>query len=361
VVPKSSSEITRDILSAWDDEAEETHAPPVETPQETTVETPVEEEEEEVDVGGGDVPTPAPSEPEEEPQEEQGEEEEEQEEGGEPPDEEEVLSGDPEVAAFLSKYGGDTEKALKGAADLSRLLSRQGQEKNQALQRAAELEAALAQMQAQTAMPTQQILSGEQREWVEQAIESGNTTDYVQAAVQAGEFGLARAVCDASAESEPYTASRLVQYVDQAEQYAAMVWQQQAQAQMGPAQVDRPTLMNVLVEHFPEMPQYEGQMVSTLQTLGDMHPLVQDSRSDDPETAARGIIGVYEIARATAAQVASTRSKVQQRKRAEAEQARGAAVVSSAKATPASSTEPSRTVQIAPGLTLDQLDAAWNE
>lgn len=350
------TEVARQTLSAWQDE----ETPATEEPEPTITDEPeqepeTEEPEEEV-VVGDEVPTPPPSSPDEEEEPPAEEEEEEEEE----PAEETVVSGDPEVAAFLAKYGGDVDKALKGAADLTRLLSRQGQEKNQALQRAAELEQALAEVQAQAQLPTGAVLNQEQRAWVEQAVESENVQGYVQAAVQEGEFALARAVCDAAADAEPYTASRLAHYVDQAEQYAQRLWEQQMMAANQPQEVDRPTLMNVLIEHFPEMPQYESQMVATIERLGPDHPLTQGARSSDPTEAMRSIIDIFEIARVTANQTASTRSTVKRQKRAEADSARAAGVVSSAKATPASA-EPPRTRQIAPGLTLEQLDAAWDQ
>jgi hypothetical protein len=173
----------------------------------------------------------------------------------------------------------------------------------------------------------------------------------VQQAIEAGEFGLARAVCDRWAEESPYEAGRIAQQVDAAE------WQSQQRA-TEPVQVDHEALIGVLVEHFPEMPQYEQQMLTTMSSLGAGHPLVQDAQSNDPETAARGVLGIYEIARAQTASVQTTRTKLKRDGRKAADDARARAVVSSAQATPNAGETP-RSKQIMPGLTLEELDEAW--
>lgn len=343
----NNREVTEQILAAWDDET---------TDEATTTEE------------GDTVPVEAPAEEEtveaeEEPETEEVETEEEDAEAdeGEEGEEEEVVeapqfSDDPEVQAFLAKYQGDPEKALRGAAELQRVLGRQGQEKAVLARKVEELEQQLER--AATLAQTGVFLSPEQQQWVEHAVESGDPRQFVTQALQVEEFDLARAVCEQWAQEQPYDAARLASQVDQYEQQVRTQTQQFQEQQE--VQVDHGALMNVLTEYFPQMPAYEEQMVSTLGALGESHPLVQDARASDPETAARGIIGIYEIARASAATVKTTRAKVRADQQQEADNAREQAVVSSGQTTPAAGETP-RSRQLGPGLTLEALDAAWDQ
>jgi hypothetical protein len=340
------NDVTDQILSAWDEEepAEEVTEEPTDEATEDVVETPEEE-------------TETPEEGEEEAPEEETEEEGEEDEAGEAETEEEVeepegfQSDDPEVQAFINSYQGDLNLALKGAAELRRVLNRQGQEKNSLARQVQELEAELERRASLES--SGHLLTAEQQQWVESAVE-GDPRSYVRAAVEAGEFDLARAVCEAWSEASPYEAARLAQSVDQLEQRQVQLMSS-SQPEM---EVDHRALMGILVEHFPEMPAYEERMVSTLAALGENHPLAQDARSNDPETAARGIIGVYEIARASSASVSKTREKVRVERQQAADEARLNGVVSAGQASPSPEQTP-RPVRITPGLTLEQLDEAW--
>jgi hypothetical protein len=141
----------------------------------------------------------------------------------------------------------------------------------------------------------------------------------------------------------------------EANAYALMQQQQQA------VQVPNPqALIESLLPYFPDLPQYGEKMAEVIGKLGDQHPLVVDARSADPDAAVRGVVGILEIARASSASVSTAREQVRQQQRQEADNARGAAVVSSAKTQPAS-TETPTPVRIGPGLTLDQLDAAFED
>lgn len=338
-------EITEQILGVWSEEAGDV----VDQPEEVDTEEAANEAELEE--------TPAEEPETEEPEEDTDEEEDESGEAEIEEDEElqpTFETDDPEVRAFLARYQDDLEKALKGAVELTRTLNRQGQEKNAALRRAQELET---ELQNRRAMDnTTAYLNEEQRNWVQEAAESGSPRNYVQAAVREGEFQLARAVCEAWADVSPYEAARTAAQVDQAEQVA----REQYFAQQPEPVVDHPALMEVLVQHFPDMPSYEEQMVGALVALGPGHPLAEDARSNDPETAARGIIGIYEIARASTATVKQTREQLKQRRQAAADEARANGVVSSATATPTPTEKPRSQRQLGPGLTLEQLDEAFD-
>ena len=294
----TDQEVTSQILSAWDEMQEEEENAQTDTGgdsdevvtddelsaavvTEPETEEPEEDTEEDTEQAGEDD--------EEEPAEE-GEVDEEEGEA----DEEPVAAGfeteDPEILAYLAKYSGNPEEALKAAANLERVLGRQGRENGQLKDRVRELEVVVQRQQAIT--PTV-VLNQEQREWVETAVESGDPTAFVREALNAEAFDLAHAVCEQWAEERPYEAARLASYVDHYKQQAQ---QQQQQVAQEAVVVDHAAVMEVLVEHFPQMPTYEPQMLSVMETLGANHPLVVDARSNDPETSAHAIIGIYEIA-----------------------------------------------------------------
>jgi len=335
-----ANEVTKQILSAWDDIQEEEQAA-------------VAEPEEEPD-GDGEVPDGADEDEDAGAEEDEGEDEAEAEADEEEVAEEEVevvAETDPEVAAFLAKYEGDTQKALRAATELQRVIGRQGSEKAALAQRVQELETEM--QRAQAFQPGVGYLTAEQNEWVEEAVGSGQPLAYVQRAADDGEFELARAVIEAWGQEQPWEATRAAQQLNQLEQLA--------QAPEPPPPVNRGVLLDVIAENFPEMRSYEAQMVGVLRQLGDNHPLVYDSRSDDANTAARAIIGIYEIARASSASVRSAKAGLKQKHRQEADSERNGAVVSSASSSPTASETPRRSRQLMPGLTLEDLDAAFAE
>jgi hypothetical protein len=348
----SAREVTDQILSAWEDMEDDVaveHGTEVEAQEEEVAtadepETPEAEEAEEPAEEAEEAEEPAAEESEESEESEDSDEDEPEESSADP-----AAYDDPEVQAYVSRYG-DPEKALRAAVELTRVLNTQGREKNQLAARVRELEE---EIQQASAFNSVTVLSDEQRTWVDSAVESGNPRGYVQEAVRVGEYELARAVCEQMSEEAPYDASRLATWVDQAE----LLNVQRAQPEEE-VQVDHSTLMDVLVTNFPQMPEYEEQMVTTLASLGENHPLAQDARSNDPETAARGIIGIFEIARATNVKVAATRAKVKQEKRQAADSVRTDGVVSSGQATPAAGETP-RPQRLGPGLTMEQLDEVW--
>lgn len=335
-------DLTEQIFGAWPDETEEeTETPEAEAELETEATEETEEQPE----------AEAETEETEEAPAEETEEEAEEEEPEVTAETIELSLADPAVLAYVKRYG-DPEKALQAAVELTRRLNEQGFEKNRLADRVRELEE---EAQQANAFPGVTVLNEEQRVWVESAVESGNARAYVQEAVKAGEYELARAVCEQLSEETPYDASRLAHYVDQAELQNVQRAQVATQQEMV---VDHGALMEVLVANFPQMPDYEEQMVSTLASLGQNHPLAEDARSNDPETAARGIIGIFEIARATNLKTAAVRSQVKKQKSDEAESVRAEGVVSTGQATPASSETP-RPTKLGPGLTMEQLDEAW--
>src|SRR5262245_24049741 len=172
-----------------------------------------------------EVEEQAQAEPESEPGDEEKDEEavetEEQEEPEEEADETEVEevtashayeSDDPRVLAFLAKYDNDPERALMAAAHLEQVLGRPGRDLGLQQDRITELEQELGNLRAFG--PGVVTLTPEQREWAVQAVESENPVAYVQEAMRAGEFALARAVCDGWSEAAPYEAARLAQHID---------------------------------------------------------------------------------------------------------------------------------------------------
>lgn len=338
-----TEDVTKQIMEAWEDLADEEGetdepeaiAPPIEDEPERPAEDEPEQPEE-------DEPETEEEEEAEEPAE--GEEAEETEVAAEAP-----LYEDVEIQAFLAKYGNDPEKALKGAAELARLMGRRDEEKLALTRRAEELEAQLAQAQAFSGGET--YLSEEAREWVEAAAVSPTPGVYVQQALQAGEYDLARAVCREWAQTNPYEATRAGQFVD-ATQYQAQ------QQQAAPEPVPPATTWNALAESYPELRTYEEQMVGTLERLGPEHPLVQEARSTDPSQAVRGILGIYEIAKAATFALTETKNGVRQKRRQEADEAINDAVVTSASTSPSIGETPRRRV-LMPGLSEEDFEAAF--
>jgi hypothetical protein len=348
------SSITEQILGAWDDEQDpDEESPETTEPVATTSEADTEGQDEVVS-GGEDEETveeevseePGEEEPEEEPSEEEEPEE-------EPSGDEEAptaaafSSDDPAVQAFLARHDNDVETALREAAKFESVLGRQGRELGQLRDRNAELEKQLEQATLFASGAT--WLNAEQQEWVEEAVASENPVGYIQVAVQAGEFELARAVLDGS-ELPPAQAVRLAQTIDRAETLAAPAEE--------PSPLAHDVLMEVLVEHYPDMPKFESEMVSTLNQLGPDHPLALLAYSQEPGQAAQGIIGLYEIARAKTATVSSTREQVKKKSQEAADAVRSAAQVSSSQASP-QRVQAARTRQLMPGLTLEALEAEF--
>jgi len=340
-------EVTAQIVSAWDDIQEEdaqavVDAPEPDSPEEEP-EHEQEDEQEEEDEGGVPDSGDEEDEDEEESDDDEGE--------GEQPEESVTAAFDtdnPEIRAYLAKYGGDLGEALRGATELQRVIGRQGSEKAALAQRVAELEAFVEQQQAFA--PTVGFLTAEQQQWVEEAVTSGNPGLYVQRAAQEGEFGLARAVANEWVREQPADGLRALQYLDGEERRAQTP---------EPQPVDTGVLLDVLAENIPDMRAYEAQMIGVLNQLGPGHPLVHDAKSGDVNVAARGIIGIYEIARASSASVRSAKNDLKRKHRQQAEDEREGAVVSSASSAPSASETPRRQQRLMPGLTLEQFDAEF--
>lgn len=325
-------EVTQSILSAWDEEEQEP-SDSVAEPDQSEPEEPTPDETE-----TGEEPAEEPEAPEDEPAEE-----------------EELEPGvgfdtdDVEIRAFLNKYDGDAQKALRGAAELARLMGRRDEEKDELLRRNAELERRMFEAQALSGMALP--LNEEQQAWVEGAAMSPNPSMYVRQAVDEGAFDMARAVCREWARENPFEATRAGQFVDVVEAQAA----QQAEA---PLTASTDQILEALANQMPDLRSWVPQITSVVQNLGTNHPLVSEARSNDPDTAFRGIIGLYEIARASTASVQRQRDEIRQEQRASADGARAKAAVSSATNSPKTLETP-RLAPIMPGLTEADLDTEF--
>jgi hypothetical protein len=331
--------VTAQTLAAWEEiDAEEESAEPTDE---------VVEEEPASDEGADDVEEgdDGEDEQEQEADDESGENEE-----AEEAQESEVTAGhgDLEVQAFLAKYGGDMDAALKGAADLYRVVGKQGAEKGKLAERVQQLEQELASVRAFTPVGDYSHMNDEQRQWVATALESGNPAGFIGQAMESGEFDLARAVVREWAREDPYSALRAGEYIDQAESEISNYVEP----------IDLGRLLEALKVEIPDPPNYSAQMAHVLEQLGDNHPDVLDARSDDLGTAARGIVRIYELARASSASVRSARQNVLKQQRQNGAVAKQKAVVSSSSASPPS-TETPRSTRIGPGLTLEQLEAEF--
>lgn len=347
----------RELIEGWDEDEETT-----EVAQPTLVEAVSEEPEK---------PEPEPEDEDEEVaaevEQEEGDEQEEQEEEGEEAEdssqedaevEDEAAAAqaiaafdvdDPDVLAYLAQYQGDPVKALRAAAELRRAYGRQGTDLAAVRQRAIELESQITQARLLSGgVP----LSEEQANWAEGAAQSINPGAYVQQAIQAGEFDLARAVCTYWAQNDPFNAGRAGQLVDNVEQQT----RQQMQA---PVQASTEDILQALWENVPGMKEWEPQMVSVYQHLGPSHHLVQESRSNDPDVAMRALINIYEIAKASSANVVEQKTEIKKKARADADSAKAKAAVTSAASSPKKAAETPRDREIMPGLTLADLETEF--
>ena len=262
----------------------------------------------------------------------------------------EVVTADPEVKAFLTKYQNDVPKALKGAAELSRLVGRQARDLTALQETVGQLQSALVEAQtvgAGLGAP----LNEQQREWVDGAAQSVNPAAFAKQAVDQGEFELARAVCREWALTNPYEALRVGQWVD-----ASEVQLYQAAQQVPPVTTDQ--VIAALDEAMPEMRAYYAQMTDVVRQLGDSHPLVAESRSADPQEAMRGMIGLYEIARASTATVEDAQADLKKQRRKQADDERAKGLVSSATNSPSQAETP-RSRLLMPGLTQEALDTEF--
>lgn len=341
-----NEDVTAQILAAWDEiQTDEEKAQAEETPDEETADEPV--------VEPADVPdgTEEDEEADDGEDEEEGEDEE-TEETEEGEDEEPTVTAyqtdDPEILAFLAKYDGNVDQALRATVELQRVLGRQGSEKAALAEQVNELQAQL--IQAQAFQSGASFLTPEQAQWVEEAAGSGNPGLYVRRAVEEGEFELARAVAREWAREDPYEATRAGQVIDSFEMSANTPVAQP---------VDTGVLLDVLAENFPEMRAYEPQMVGVLNQLGPNHPLVIDARTGDVQTAARAIVSIYEIARASSASVRSAKDNLKRKNRKEADDVREDAVVSSASSSASAGETPRRSRLLMPGLTEEQFEQAF--
>ena len=163
---------------------------------------------------------------------------------------------------------------------------------------------------------------------------------------------LARAVCREWAQSNPFEAMRAGQIVDATQQQATQV-------EATPEPMPPATTWKMLSDNYPELRTYESQMVTTLERLGPEHPLVQEARSNDPTQAVRGILGIYEIAKAATFALTETKNGLKQKRQQDAEQAIDAAVVTSASTSP-SATETPRRRPLMPGLSEEDFEAAFS-
>lgn len=349
----NNDQITDDILSAFDEMAVEgateggiepeanDEVEPEVVDEETSEDDEAESEEEVEVVAESDEQPEAPA-----PSEDEDEDEAEPEPEGELP---------PEVQAYLDRHGGDLGKALKTMVEAQVMLARRNTEYGEQGRRIAQLEAELAQ--AQTFAAQTQALSPEQNEWVQAAVESDQPIAFVQQAVQAGEYELARAVCDAwGSEGDAYAALRTRAQVDQAEAYA---YQAQAAAEPAPV-MPREELISLITQQVPDFPEYEEEMVEVINQLGRDHPMVVAANSPDAPTAAAGLVDLYRVAQTRKARVAEVKTTVEseQREKKVAEKKRGR--VSSA-ASRSSAEPPRASRQIMPGLSLEELDTALAE
>jgi hypothetical protein len=355
----NSEEVTKQILGAWDeivaaDESPETGEPqPEPEPQEAPA---VEPEPDEPDEGEPDEDAGEDEGPDdgEEPDADEDEEPE-AEPGADTEDLPAFPTEDLEIKAFLAKFQGDPEKALRYGLQSQQALSKLGHDKDALQRRVEALEGELQNVRAFNGAP--QVLSGEQRAWVEEAAASAQPAAYVQEAIKAGEYDLARAVCREWGDAEPYDALRAAQVVEAYEQQAAAA--ENAQPTFEPLNAETAGLvLDEIARFYPDIREHQGGMAQVMAQLGDGHQLVVDARSGDPDRTVPALVQILDIARVSSLELVSTRERARNGSREAESSARRRATVASAEVSPSPSETP-RPVRIGPGLTLEQLDEEW--
>jgi len=365
VTPEDKDKITDDILGAFDAMAEEgaeegnitegvvevegsdepesdEHEGDAEPGSEPEDDEPEESEEvEEVEVKAQGDPG------DEQPEEPAGEDEDAE---GEPADEPEYS---PDVQALIDRHDGDVAATLRAAVEMQKMLGRRNHEQGELTRRLTEMEAELEQARAFQAGAIG--LTTEQHEWVEAAIESEQPAAFVQSAVAAGEFDLARAVCDAWGENgDAYAALRTRQMIDQSES----AYQYAQQVAEPPPTIPQEQLFQMIEEQVPDFSSYSAEMTEIVNQLGPSHPMVAAAKSPDPNEAAAGLIDIYKVARTRATRVSEARKTHEEQQREQGLAKRKRARVSSSSSR-TSHEEPPQATRIGPGLTLEELDAAF--
>jgi hypothetical protein len=199
--------------------------------------------------------------------------------------------GDPAVAAFLKKYGGDVDKALEGAVHLQRKAGEQSNEVGE-LRRMVDELSTLSQSMQQANQPQQQFV--DQATYDQQVVE--NPAQALEWARQQGNQLLVRRGLSVWKEIDPYEAAVYTNRLENQATYAQMQAQIQSQAQLPRDSTVHLALQSVLNRN-PQFTNYNDAIETTLAN----HPfagkaLEQATNSGDPAQIEGAIETLYHLA-----------------------------------------------------------------
>ena len=225
------------------------------------------------------------------------------------PSEPQAQTGDPAVAAFLSKYGGDVDKALAGAVHLQRKAGEQSNELGELRRMVDELSslretiAADAQARQQYQAPIDQATV----DWYDQQILEGNGKAALEWARQQGNELLLQRGLSTWKQVDPYEAAAYRQDLYFSQLRQEMEQQKQASQQLPVDANVHMALSNVRSQH-PEFVNYDDALGDTLAKYPFMQEaLVGASQSGDRAKLEGAIETLYALAqRDTLASIALT-------------------------------------------------------
>ena len=183
------------------------------------------------------------------------------------PEETVEAGGDPAIAAYLSKYGGDVSKALQAAVSAQRKLGEMGNELGQKREQNAELEQVITELAAikeQLAQPQQQQVPDQATvDWIDEQITVNPAVapQYASQALQAGQPLLYQRIMRQWYEVDPYAAtefSNAVRFEQMKQEIAKQQPVRDENLQMQSA------LSQVLADN-PEFTQYAEDLEAAIQ------------------------------------------------------------------------------------------------
>lgn len=233
---------------------------------------------------------------------------------------------DPELEAFLAKYGGDAQKALRGAAEQAKLMGRQAQELG-------EYRAYIEQIQAQQAQaqqPQQQYVAPDAlAEWA-QSLPPTSLPMVVQQAYQQGNQAAADAALAELGEYDRTAARQLDRWMIQQD---FLRTQQQAQQVQTQTQSEWDRAAEQFAQQVPDLTKFAPQMME-LAGLPENADILRLIESGSPTARITALRLLYNEARGReTATLNSSAMEIVQQQRDDADAAAAAAQVVSAATT----------------------------
>lgn len=251
-------------------------------------------------------------------------------------DGEEAPASNPDLDAYLAKYGGDVDKALVGAVEAQKLIGRQGQELAEARRLSEQVEQLQQAMQHAQVQPVAPPVNWE-------SLIEDNPEGAAQYAYQTGNYDAMVAAVDSWKDEDPFSAAVFWSNVQQQynlQRVALALSEEQQQTPQNHPDLDREVAQ--VVTRNPGL----EQMLPQIAEVAKETPLLRNAlERGAPAERAQALEALYLLARGrdtdTLAREAAQRAHAEADR--DAEQARASAsVVSAHRGTAASGDQPSR-------------------